>query len=174
MPTIAIRPTVGDHDDPHETTTGPRRTLALRLKVAVKGDALLRELAAGAPPLQSPELALRASKLVNDRHRRHLAGALRRAVREAHQPATTRSSISIVDRSAVIDADVAIQALIARLSSHERVAPQGVAMVERLITDAVASPMYNQSGPGALRRQLLAATAALELESDHGEFPLAA
>lgn len=155
MPTIAIRPTVGDHDDPHETTTGPRRTLALRLKVAVKGDALLRELAAGAPPLQSPELALRASKLVNDRH-------------------PTRSSISIVDRSAVIDADVAIQALIARLSSHERVAPQGVAMVERLITDAVASPMYNQSGPGALRRQLLAATAALELESDHGEFPLAA
>ncbi len=61
MPTIAVRPRLGDHDDPPETTTGLARALALRLKVAVKSDALLRELAAGASPALSPELALRAS-----------------------------------------------------------------------------------------------------------------
>jgi hypothetical protein len=174
MPTIVIRPIVGDHDDPHETTTGLTRTLALRIKVAVKGDALLRELAAGAPPALSPELALRASKLVNDRLRRHLARALRRAIRDAHQPVTTRSRISIVDREAVIDAEVAIEALIARLSSRQRVATHGVAMVERLITDGVASPLYNRARPGTLRRQVLAATIALELEPERDEFPLAA
>ncbi len=172
MPTIVLRPTVGDHDGPHETTTGLWRALALRVEVAVKGDALLRELAAGAPPGLSPELALRASKLVNERHRRHLAGALRRATREAHRPAATRSSISIVDRAAVIDAESSIQALIDRLSSHQPAAPQGVAMAERLITDGVASPLYNKARPGTLREQLLAATIALELESEHDEFPV--
>ena len=67
---------------------------------------------------------------------------------DAHQPVTTRSNISIVNRGAVIDAEVAIQALIARLSSHQPVASQGVAMVERLITDGVASPLYNEARPG--------------------------
>ena len=124
MPTIAVRPRLGDHDDPHETTTVLARALALRLKVAVKSDALLRELAAGAPPALSAEIALRASKLINDRHRGHLAGALRRPIREAHRPARTRSAISIVDRAAVIDAKVAIAALIDRLSNDQLVAPQ--------------------------------------------------
>jgi hypothetical protein len=174
MTTIAIRPGAGDHNDPHETTTGLTRTLGLRLKVAVKRDALLRELASGASTERSPELALRASKLVDDRHRRHLAGALRRAVREAHQPATIRSTISIVDRGAVIDSEVAIQAVIARLSSQQPVAAQGVAMVERLITDGVTSPLYNDASPGTLRRRVLAATIALEPGSDRHEFPLAA
>lgn len=174
MPTIATRPGLGDHDDPHATTAGLRRALALRLKVAVKGDSLLRELAAGVPLGLSPELALRASKLVDDRHRGHLAGGLRRATREAHQPATTRSSVSIVDRGAVIDAEVAIQALIDRLSSDQPVAPRGVAMVELLITDGVASPLYGKATPGTLRRQVLAATTALELQPERHEFPLAA
>lgn len=87
---------------------------------------------------------------------------------------TTRSNISIVNRGAVIDAEVAMQALIARLSSHQPVAAQGIAMVERLITDGVASPLYNTAGPGTLRRQVLAATIALELESEHDKFALAA
>ncbi len=99
---------------------------------------------------------------------------MRRATRDAHQPVTTRSNISIVNRGAVIDAEVAIQALIARLSSHQPVASQGVAMVERLITDGVASPLYNEARPGTLRRQVLAATIALELSPSTNEFSLAA
>lgn len=174
MPTIAVRPQLGDHDDSHETATGLARALALRLKVAVKRDALLRELAAGAPPALSPELALRASKLLNDRHRGHLAGALRRAIREAHQPARTRSGVSIVDRAAVIDAEVELAALIDRLSSDQPVAPQGVAIVERLITDGAVSPVYNKAGAGTLRREVIMATIALEPESERDEFTLAA
>ena len=174
MPTIAVRPSVGDHDDPRETTTGLWRALALRLKVAMSGYALLRELAAGASTGGSPELALRASKLVNELHRRHLAGALRRATREAHQPATTRANISIVNREAVIDAEAEVRALIDRLSGRRPVTAEGVAMVELLITDGVASPLYNDASPGTLRRQVSAATIALEIEPDHDEFPLAA
>ncbi len=174
MPTIAVRPSVGDHDDPRETTTGLWRALALQVKVAISGYALLRELARGAPTGLSPELALRASKLVNARHRRHLAGALRRATREAHQPATSRTSISIVNRLAVIDAEAEIRALIDRLSSRRPVTAEGVAMVELLITDGVESPLYTDASPGTLRRQVSAATIALEIEPDREEFSLAA
>jgi hypothetical protein len=84
----------------------------------------------------------------------------------------TRSSLSIVHRRAVVDADVEIDALIARLSSDRPAAAKGVAMVERLITDAVASPLYNDARPSTLRQQAHAATVALEFEWN--EVPLAA
>jgi hypothetical protein len=174
MPIIAVRPGLGDYDRPQEGKTGLWRALALRLTVAMKRDALVRELAAGAPPGLSPELALRASKLVNERHRRQLVRALRRATHEAHQAPMTRASISIVNRRAVVDAEVALDALIARLSSDRAVAPRGMAMVERLITDGVASPLYNDARPGTLRRQVFAATIALGDESEGDEFPIAA
>jgi hypothetical protein len=174
MPIIAARPSFGDYDHTREPTAGLWHSLVLRIKVSMRGDALLRERAAGAPPGLSPELALRASKLVNDRHRHHLAGALRRATRDAHRPPMTRSSLSIVDRRAVVEAEVDMDAVIELLSSRRPVAVQGMAMVERLITDGVASPLYNDARPGTLRRQPLAATSALELESGGGEFSLAA
>jgi hypothetical protein len=86
----------------------------------------------------------------------------------------TRSSLSIVDRGAVVDAEAEIDAVIELLSSRRPVAVKGMAMVERLITDGVASPLYNDAAPGTLRRQLVAAASALEPESDGGEFSLAA
>lgn len=174
MPIIAVRPSLADDDHQPETTTGPWRALTLRLRVAVKRDALLRELAAGAPPGLSPELALRASRLVKDRHRHQLARALRRAIREAHEPPMTRSSMTIVNRRAVIDAEVALDALITRISSDRPVAAQGMAMVDWLITDGVDSPLYNDARPGTLSRHVSAARIALEPEPERGEFPVAA
>lgn len=176
MPTIAVRPNLGDYDNSDTKTTAPRRSPALRVKVAVRRDALLRDLAAGAPAGRSPELALRASKLVTDRHRHQLAKTLRRTIREAHQPATSRVNISIIDRRAVIDAEVEIEALIARLTSERPVAARGMAIVELMITNAVESPLYGDAKPGTLRRQVAAATTALEpkAESERPELPLAA
>jgi hypothetical protein len=174
MPTIAVRPNLGDYDNSDEQTTGPRRSLALRVKAALRRHALLSDLAAGAPAGLSPELALRASKLVTDRHRHQLANTLRRTIREAYQPATTRANISIIDRRAVIDAEVAIDALIARLTSERPVAARGMAIVELMISNAVESPLYGDAKPGTLRRQVAAATSALELEPEPGELPLAA
>jgi hypothetical protein len=172
MPIIAVRPVA--YDGRPKETTGLWHALALRVRVAVRSDALTRELAAGAPPGLSRELALRASRLVSERHRQQLTRALRRAIRDAHEPPMTRSSMSIVDRVAVSDAEVAINALITRLTSHRPVSAQGAAMVEWLVTDGVDSPLYSDAEPGTLRREILAATIALELQPEAGELPLAA
>ena len=155
----------------HHTTPsdGP---LALRLRVAVKRDALNRELANGAAPARSPELALRASQLVSDHERRKVANGWRRALRDAHRPATTRSTASIVHRRAVIEAEDAIDGLIARLTDADPIAADGMALVERLMTDGVSSPLYNTAEPGTLRRQVMVATEALDPELT--ELPLAA
>ncbi len=145
----------------------PRRAtapVALRLKVGVRRDALNRQLVAGARPSQSPELALRASQLVSDRERHRVAGAWRRAVRDAHRPATSRSTASIVHRGAVIDAEDAIDGLIDRLSDAEPIAAEGMALVEQLITDGISSPLYNAAERGTLRRQVKVATEALDPE----------
>ena len=83
-------------------------------------------------------------------------------------------NISIIDRRAVIDAEVAIDALIARLTSERPVAARGMAIVELMISNAVESPLYGDAKPGTLRRQVAAATSALELEPEAGELPLAA
>jgi hypothetical protein len=152
--------------------TPPERPLALRLRVAVKRDALNRKLATGARPAQSPELALRASQLVSDRERRKLASAWRRALRDAGRPASTRSTISLVRRDAVIEAASAIDRLIARLTDADPIAAAGMAQVEQLITDGTSSPLYNAAEPGALRRQVAVATEALNPEL--AELPVAA
>lgn len=174
MPTIAVRPSLGDYDNSDHNTTRPRRSLALRAKVALRRHALLSELATGAPAGLSPELAFRASKLVNDRHRLQLANTLRRTIRDAHEPAVTRGNILIIDRRAVIDAEAELEALIERLESRRPVAAQGMAIVELMITDAVESPLYDYAKPGTLRQQVLAATIALELDPEAGELPIAA
>ena len=154
---------IRDHRHRHHATSSGR-PLSLRLRVAVKRDALNRELAAGAPPARSPELALRACQLVSDRERQKLAGAWRRALRDARHPATTRSTVSLVRRDAVIDAEGAIDGLIARLADADPIAAAGMAFVQRLITDGVSSPLYNAAEPGTLRRQVMVATEALDPE----------
>ncbi|HXO07077.1 MAG TPA: hypothetical protein VN880_03555, partial [Solirubrobacteraceae bacterium] len=166
MPTIAVRPSLGDYDNSDKSTTGSRRSLALRVKAALRRHALLSDLAAGALAGLSPELALRASKLASARHRHRLANTLRRTIRDAHQATMARANIVIIDRRAVIGAEPEIEALIERLESDRPVAAQGMAMVELMITDAVESPLYDYAKPGTLRQQVLATTIALELEPE--------
>jgi hypothetical protein len=171
MTTTAIRARIAHHRNPHEDT-GRRETLAMQLKVAVKRNALNAELAAGAPPALSPELALRASQLSSEPCRRELARTWRRTTREARRPTLGRANVSIIRRGAVIDAEPAIEALIARLSDGEPVAVQGMAMLERLLSEGASSPLYNASEPGMLRRQVRVATEALD--PDPGKLPVAA
>ena len=174
MPTIAVRPSLSDYENSDKKTTRSRRSLALRVKVAVRQHALLRDLAAGAPAGLSPEFALRASKLVTESHRRQLANTLRRTIQDAHQPVLSRANVVIIDRRAVIDAEVEIEALIARLRSQRPVTARGMAIVELMITDAVESPLYDYGKSGTLRQQVAAATIALEPEPEAGELSLAA
>jgi hypothetical protein len=148
-------------------------SMALRMRVAMKRDALTRELAAGAPPELSPELGLRAAQLVTARARRQSARAWRATVKEAHQPPLSRAYFSIIRRNAVIDAGDAIDALIARLTSGRPVAAQGMASLHRVMTDGMDSPLYAPAEPGTLRRQIMLATQAMDPEQPE-EFPVAA
>jgi len=120
---------------------------------------LTRGLASGADLKSSPEHALRAAQLTSDRHRKQLARSLRRTIIEAHRVAPTRAAIVIINRHAVLDTEHAITALVSRLINSEPVSPEGMALVKMILTNGDSSPLYNASKPGALRREVLIATA---------------
>ena len=83
--------------------------------------------------------------------------------------------LSIIDRRAVLDAEPAIAEMIERLLGPRPVQAAGMAMVERILTNADRSPLYNPSEPGALRQTIRVATVALDRQSAGShEFALAA
>ena len=143
-----------------------------RVRVAVKRDALTRQLAQGADPEATPELILRAGQLTNNRRRRQMARTWRRTIDEAKRPAMTRAMVGIINRRAVLEGEDAIREMIERLSSPEPVTAKGMAMADRIVTDGISSPLYNPAERGSLRRQVLAATA--EMDPDTFELPIAA
>jgi hypothetical protein len=149
-------------------------SLGLRVRTARHGSAITRALAQGADPTGSDELALRARQLTTPRRRGALARNLRRTIAEAHDPRTVLTSAAIVDRRGVRDAEDAITALLTRLGSPRPVQAQGMAMIERLLTNADdESPLYSRGVPGTLQRMIHAATAALDpARSQTHEFPL--
>ena len=179
MPAIANRHR-GRYDAPSDefrrpdSGAGRSRSVPLRIRTAAQRSELTRALAQGADPTARPELALRAAQLTSQRNRKILARTLRRTVAEARRPAMTRSRVVIIRRGAVLDAEDAITAMLERLSSSEPVGAKGMAMVERIITNADQSPLYNPSATGALRRLIGVATAAMEPgPAQSHEFPIA-
>jgi len=137
-------------------------SLRLRLRTSVHRAKLTRSLAEGVEPEASDELALRARQLTSERNRRALAGALRRSIADAHLPVSTRARVSIIDRRGVLNAEAAIAEMIERLLRPRPVQVKGMAMLERILTNADGSPLYNRSEPGALRQMIRDATAALD------------
>jgi len=137
-------------------------SLRLRLRTSVHRAKLTRALAEGADPGASDELALRARQLTSERNRKTFAHSLRRSLAEAHRPARTRGVVSIIDRRAVLDAEPAIAEMVERLLGPRPVQAAGMAMVERILTNADRSPLYNSSERGALRQTILVATVALD------------
>jgi hypothetical protein len=132
------------------------------MRVAASRDRLTRELAEGADPGSSAELAVRAAQLTSDRRRKRLVGTLHRTINEARDPWPGRSRTAVINRRAVLDAEDAINAMIARLSYAQPVDAKGMAIAERMLTNADRSPLYNSAAPGVLRRLVLTATEALD------------
>jgi hypothetical protein len=154
MPTIATSP----HLHP---STNAAPSVTLRLQVASRRAALTRQLAEGENPSDTAQLTLRARQLTTARCRSALAGALRRAVREAQHPSLHRA-FSIVSRRSVLSAVEEIDLLVKRLHSPEPVTPQGMALVAELLTDGASSPLYGSADPSVLRRLVTLHTAALD------------
>jgi hypothetical protein len=179
MPTIANPHRGRPYDVPSDdfrradSGTGPARSVSLRIRTAARRSELTRALAEGADPSARPELELRAARLTSRRNRNTLARTMRRIVAEARQPAISRSRVVIIGRGAVLDAEDAITAMVERLRSSEPVLPKGIALAERIITNGDQSPLYNASEPGALRRLIADATAAMDpAPAQSHEFPI--
>ncbi len=151
-----------DHDGDPMDTRALRRSRWLRVVVTLRRNSLTHELAAGGSRPASPELTLRAAQLIGLRARRQLVRNLRRLLKEARQTQLMRATI--IDRRAVVEAEEAVNALIARLSDNMPVAVQGMAMLELLLTDGASSPLYNAAEPDALRRQIVVATETMDPE----------
>ena len=167
MPAIADPYGARPFDAPTDTFRDPAvdgRSHSLRvwIRTALQRAELTRALAEGADPSARPELALRAAQLTSDRRRKALARTMRRTIAEAHEPPMTRSRVVIIRRGAVLDAEGAINAMIDRLGSSQPVRAEGMAIAERILTNADQSPLYNSSEPGALRRVIGVATAAMD------------
>ncbi len=163
MPTISLPPRGELTSLPRGgRTEHPSSSLTLRAHVAAHRRMLTSELSEGANPASSPELALRAEQLTSDHKRRVLARSLRRTVHEARHPVPRRVAFGLVRRGAVLDAADAIDILVKRLHSPEPIAPEGSALVERMLSDGAWSPLYGGAPGGALRRLVVLATAALE------------
>jgi hypothetical protein len=133
----------------------PVAPFALRLRVRLFHWELDQRLAAGVDAACSPELMSRAAQLVSTRHRRRLAAWLERVVSEAD--ATPPPSFSIIlgtARDQVVEARASLLFLAYVLRDADRVAPRGVAIVDRLLTDG-SSPLYvgGAGGAVALRAQ---------------------
>ena len=157
MPAIADPYRARPLDAPSDTFRDPalnRRSHSLRVRVrtALQRAELTRALAEGADPSTRPSLrCARRSSPASAAAGRSRA-AMRRTIAEAHKPAMTRSRVVIIRRGAVLDAEGAIDAMIERLGSSQPVRAEGMAIAERILTNADRSPLYNSSEPGALRR----------------------
>jgi hypothetical protein len=167
MPAIAdpyhARPYVERSDTIRDHDPDPRTySLRVRIRTALQRNELTRALAEGVDPNTRDQLSLRATQLTSARSRRTLARTMRRTIDEARTPPMTRSRIVITDRHSVLDAEDAIKAMIDRLTSSDPVRAEGMAIAERILTNAERSPLYNPSEPGSLGRVITLATAALD------------
>lgn len=140
---------------------GRWRRVRLALIAGWRAGELDLQLAAGVSADASELLAIRSERLTGKRYRARMAAGLARVVRDAD--ATTRGFSAAVrpDRREVIAARTVITTLDRRLRAAEPISPQGVALLESLLTDGT-SPLYRPTEPGALGSRLRAAAAALE------------
>jgi hypothetical protein len=124
--------------------------LALRFRVRLFHWGLDERLADGVDAAIAPELTARAAQLVSMRHRRRLAAAVERIVREAEAtPHPTSSVILRTARDQVTEARTSLLFLAYVLRHAEPVGARGVAIVDRLLTDG-GSVLYVGGVRGAV------------------------
>jgi hypothetical protein len=119
-------------------------------------------LAAGAPPESTPAFALRARRLVDLSHRRSMADALRRIVREAHEGVHPSFVRIVPRRSRVAAASGELGMLADALAEPGPVQAQGVAVAWILLTDGTG-PLYDASSTASLRATAISAAEGLRL-----------
>jgi len=133
-----------------------------RLRAVLHRGRLDSMLANGADPASSPELARRAQRLTRHAYRCALADSLDGAVSIAEGRELRLSAAPPLAARDIRAARAALLELSRALRSQRRVAPAGVALAQRLLTDG-ASPLYLEAGHDALWHAARRASGALEL-----------
>jgi hypothetical protein len=127
----------------------PRRAvrppLLARVRAQLRGWRLAGDLAAGADPGSSDELAVRAASLCSPHSREDLAARLERAVHETERPNPYGVVLAPMDRRAIRDARAELLALAADVRSGGGLDARGRALVHRLLSDG-AGPLYTGNG----------------------------
>ena len=152
-----VFPAPKSRDSGNSGTTGPSFTVRIRTRF---GRATLdSELAHGADPAGSAELALRAKQLNSPAERTRIANALVEGLGDARrgEPMTLRLR---PQRQVVRDAADDILALVLRLRDNRPAGVAGVAAAARLVDDR-RSPMY-RDGAGDLRDAIRSAQVAID------------
>ena len=139
-----------------------RARLRDRLLVRLHGFRLDQELAGGASPEASVELALRAQLLVRPRHRRELARAMARVLSTAERRSGAGARTVPVCRDRVRECEDELGELIFRLQARGPVPPRGVAKAGLLLADG-SGPLYRRSSRDDLRAGVRQAADALIL-----------
>jgi len=130
-----------------------------RLLMRLHGFRLDRDLAGGASPEASVELALRAELLVRPRHRRELARSIVRLTTAPRSPYGGRPPVAVC-RDRVRECEDEFGELIDRLQTAGPVPARGVAKACQLVADA-SGPLYRRSSRGDLPAMVRDAADAL-------------
>jgi hypothetical protein len=142
------------------TNRGPsRQGLALRIRTRLGRAQLDHELAHGAHPERSDQLALRAHQLRSPAERARIANALVEAVGDARRGTPMNLRVR-PQRAAVRAAADELQWLVLRLRDEHPVGLAGVAKAARLADDR-SGPLYRHV-VGDLDQAIASARAALE------------
>ena len=136
--------------------------LAARVRAILNRRRLDTMLADGADPSATPELALRGQRLTRRAYRRTLADSFDEAVSIAEGRELRLYTAAPLATREIRAARAALLELSRALRSERHVAPAGVALAQRLLTDG-ASPLYLTAEHDALWHAARRATVALEL-----------
>jgi hypothetical protein len=152
FPVPKFRPTANDPTRP---------SLPLRVRTRRRRNRLDDELARGADPTASTELALRAAQLRSASGRRKLANALVETLGDARGPNLGAFGMKTRrEHAAIREAADDLLALVLRLRDGEPSDVRGAAMTARLLSDG-ASPLHHDGGQD-LQHAIRAARFALD------------
>lgn len=119
-------------------------------------------LVEGAEPESSAELRCRAAQLCSAHRRRALAAGIKRVVEAAEEPVNPMTAAAPLRRQEILAARADLGEIAELLQTHERVQVRGMALTERLLSDA-DSPLYRASPEDTLALTVRKIRAALLL-----------
>ena len=161
-----VFPAPKNRDSGESDTTGP--SLAIRIRTRFGRGELDRELANGADPAGSAELALRAEQLSSPAERARIANALVESLGDARRGEPMNLRLR-PQREVVRDAAGDSLALVLRLRDDQPVGTAGMATAARLVDDR-RSPMYRDDA-GDLHDAIRSAQSAIDgAREPAGEF----